>query len=125
MKTHRLFKWLSRMAMLSGIPALTMVFGCEHEKLYGPPVDVVYGPPSDYQVFGKVLDKESHQPVSDVLVQGENGDLLTTTNGNGEFEMWSTDCKDLVFSKDDYQSKDTTLCPAEERLVFMQKQTKE
>ena len=123
MKKHTLFRWFHRIAMLSGIPALTMM--CDCAKLYGPPVEVLYGPPSDYQVFGKVLDKESHQPVSDVHVQGANGDSLTTTNENGEFEIWSTECKDLVFSKDGYQSKDTTLCPAEERLVFMQKQSEE
>ena len=121
----KIYKWLSRLAMLSGIPALTMM--CDCAKLYGPPsdVEVLYGPPSDYQVFGKVLDKESQQPVSDVLIQGENGDSLTTTNLNGEFEVWSPNCKDLVFSKDGYKSKDTTLCPAEERLVLMNKQPEE
>ena len=121
----KIYKWLSRLAILSGIPALTML--CDCSKLYGPPydVEVLYGPPSDYQVFGKVLDKESNQPVSDVLVQGENGDSVALTNGNGEFEMWSSNCKDLVFSKDGYQSKDTTLCPAEERLVYLQKQAEE
>ena len=123
MKTHTLLRWFSRMAMLSGIPALSVM--CDCAKLYGPPVEVLYGPPSDYRVFGKVLDKESNQPVSDVLVQGENGDTLAATNENGEFEFGSTICKDLVFSKDGYQSKDTTLCPAEERLVFMQKQPEE
>ena len=119
----RIFKWIRRVAMLSGIPALTMM--CDCAKLYGPPVETLYGPPSDYQVFGKVLDKENNQPVSDVLVQGENGDSLTSTNENGEFEMLSKDCKYLIFSKEGYQSKDTTLCPAEERLVFMQKQPEE
>ena len=123
MKTHTLLRWFSRMAMLSGIPALSVM--CDCAKLYGPPVEVLYGPPSDYQVFGKVLDKESNQPVSDVLVQGENGNTLTATNENGEFEFGSTTCKELVFSKDGYQSKDTTLCPAEERLVFMKKQPEE
>ena len=123
MKKHILFRCFRRMAMFSGIPALTMM--CDCAKLYGPPVEVLYGPPADYQVFGKVLDKESNQPVSDVLVQGENGDSVASTNENGEFELWSTECKDLVFSKDGYQSKDTTLCPAEERLVFMQKQSEE
>ena len=105
------------MALLSGIPALTMM--CDCAKLYGPPV------PSDNQVFGKVLDKENRQPVSDVLVRGKNGDSLTTTNRIGEFEVWSADCKELVFGKKGYQSKDTTLCPMEERLVFMQKQSEE
>ena len=124
MKKNAFNKWIHRMAMLSGIPAL-MTMMCDCAKLYGPPVEVLYGPPSDYQVFGKVLDKESHQPVTDVRVQGANGDSLTLTNENGEFEVWSNDCKELVFSKDGYQSKDTTLCPAEERLVTMQKQSEE
>ena len=117
------FKWIRRVAMLSGIPALTMM--CDCAKLYGPPVETLYGPPSDYQVFGIVLDKESNQPVPDVLVQGENGDSVVSTNANGEFEMWSTNCKELVFSKEGYQSKDTTLCPAKESLVILQKQTEE
>ena len=117
----KIYRWIHRIAMFTGIPALTMM--CDCAKLYGPPVEVLYGPPADYQVFGKVLDKESNQPVSDVLVQGENGDSVTSTNENGEFEVWSAECKDLVFSKDGYQSKDTTLCPSEERLVFMQKQS--
>ena len=111
------------MAVFSGIPALTMLYDCA--KLYGPPIEVLYGPPSDYQVFGKVLDKESNRPISDVLVQGEDGDSVAATNENGEFEMLSKDCKYLIFSKECYQSKDTTLCPAEERLVFMQKQLEE
>ena len=123
MKKFTLFRWFRRLAMLSGIPALTMM--CDCEKLYGPPVEVLYGPPSDYQVFGKVLDKESHQPISDVQVQDANGDSLTTTDMIGGFEVWSADCKDLVFSKEGYQSKDTTLCPAEERLVYLQKQAEE
>ena len=121
MKNHSFYRWIRRVAMFSGIPALTMM--CDCAKLYGPPADVLYGPPTDYQVFGKVLDKESKQPISDVLVQGENGDSVASTNENGEFEVWSMECKDLVFSKDGYQSKDTTLCPSEERLVFMQKQS--
>ena len=123
MKKHSLYKWIRHIAVFSGIPALTMLYDCA--KLYGPPIEVLYGPPSDYQVFGKVLDKESNQPISDVLVQGEDGDSVAATNENGEFEIWSIECKDLVFSKDGYQSKDTTLCPAEERLVFMQKQSEE
>lgn len=123
MKTRILFRWFRRMAMFSGIPALSMM--CDCAKLYGPPVDVLYGPPTDYQIFGKVLDKESNQPISDVIVQVENGDTEATTNENGEFELMSTDCKDLVFSKDGYQSKDTTLCPVEERRVFMQKKPEE
>ena len=109
----KIFRWIHRIAIFTGIPALTMM--CDCAKLYGPPTEVLYGPPTDYQVFGKVLDKESNQPVPDVLVQGENG----------EFEVQSTECKDLVFRKEGYQSKDTTLCPAEERLVFMQKQSEE
>lgn len=119
----KIFRWIHRIAMFTGIPALTMM--CDCAKLYGPPTEVLYGPPNDYQVFGKVLDKESNQPVSDVLVQGENGDSVASTNENGEFEVQSTECKDLVFRKEGYQSKDTTLCPAEERLVFMQKQSEE
>lgn len=119
----KIFRWIHRIAMFSGIPAFTMM--CDCAKLYGPPTEVLYGPPSDYQVFGKVLDKESNQPVPDVLVQGENGDSVASTNENGEFEVWSTECKDLAFRKKGYQSKDTTLCPAEGRLVYMQMQSEE
>ena len=96
----KIFRWIHRIAMFSGIPAITMM--CDCAKLYGPPTEVLYGPPSDYQVFGKVLDKESNQPVSDVLVQGENGDSVASTNENGEFEVWSTECKDLAFRKKGY-----------------------
>ena len=119
----KIYRWIHRLAMFTGIPALSMM--CDCAKVYGPPVEVLYGPPTDYQVFGKVLDKESKQPITDVLVQDENGDSVASTNENGEFEVWSMECEDLVFSKDGYQSKDTTLCPAEERLVFMQKQSEE
>jgi hypothetical protein len=124
MKKNAFYKWIHRMAVLSGIPALTMM--CDCAKLYGPPpIEVLYGPPSDFMVFGTVLDKENNQPISDVIVQGENGDTVASTNEDGTFELGAVNCQDLVFSKDGYQSKDTTLCPAEERLVFMQKQSEE
>lgn len=85
------------MAMMSGIP---MMFGCA--KLYGPP------PPD---VCGKVLDSVSGQGIPEVLVQGPNGDSLTMTDENGRFHLMTDTCKDLTFSKDGYQSKDTTMYP--------------
>ena len=122
MKTRTLFRWFRRMAMFSGIPALSMM--CDCAKLYGPPVDVLYGPPTDYQIFGKVLDKESNQPISGVLVQDENGDSLTSTDDNGSYELLNVqNCKDLIFSKDGYQTKDTTLCPATDGSIYMKKIT--
>ena len=101
------------MAMLSGIPALTMVSACgEQECLYGPPSDVIWG---------AVLEKE-HQPISGVLVQDENGDSLTSTDDNGSYELLNVrNCKELIFSKEGYQSKDTTLCPATDGSIYMKK----
>lgn len=125
MKKHRLYKWISRMAMLSGIPALTMVFGCENEKLYGPPVEVLYGPPSDYMIMGEVHDKENDRPLPAVLIQDENGDTMASTSENGEFLLMTNTCTDLVFSKDGYIAKDTTLCPSEGNLVYLQKHAEE
>ena len=122
MKTHTLFRWFRRMAMFSGIPALSMM--CDCAKLYGPPVDVLYGPPTDYQIFGKVLDKESNQPISGVLVQDEDGDSLTSTDDNGSYELLNVQhCKDLTFIKEGYQTKDTTLCPTMDGSIYMKKIT--
>lgn len=113
MKKHSLYKWLRRAAMLSGVPALTMVSACgEHECLYGPPSDVIWG---------SVLDKEYH-PIPGVLIQNENGDSLTSTNDDGFYELLDVqNCKELIFSKEEYQTKDTTLCPATDGSIYMKK----
>ena len=65
MKRHAFYRWLRRMAMFSGIPALTMMFACAKE----------YGPPSDVN-WSEVLEKV---PVSEAHVQDEDGESLTTT----------------------------------------------
>ncbi len=113
MKKHSIYRWLRRMAMFSGIPSLMMMFSCgEHECLYGPPSDVI---------SGVVLERE-YQPIPRVLVQDENGDSLTSTDDNGFYELLNVEnCKELTFSKDGYQSKDTTLCPACDGSVYMKR----
>ena len=115
MEKHSFYKWFRRVAMLSGIPALTTMFACdEHECLYGPPSDVIWG---------VVMGKEYH-PISGVLVQDENGDSLTLTNDSGFYELLNVqDCMDLTFSKEGYQTKDTTLCPTSDGAIYMKKVT--
>lgn len=110
MKRHSFYRWFRRMAMLSGIPALTMMFACM--KKYGSPNDVIWG---------LVLEKE-HQPIPEVLIQDENGDSLTSTDEYGSYELLNVQsCKDLTFSKVGYYSKDTTLCPTEDGTIYMKK----
>ena len=113
MKKHILYRWLRRMAIFSGIPALTMMFACdEHECLYGPPSDVIWG---------VILEKEYH-PIPGVLVQDENGDSLTSTDDGGSYELLNVqNCKSLIFSKEGYYSKDTTLCPATDGSIYLKK----
>ena len=48
MKKHSLYKWFRRVAMLSGIPALTMMFACM--KKYGAPNDVIWGAVLDQEI---------------------------------------------------------------------------
>ena len=114
MKKHSLYKWLRRMAMLSGIPALTVMFACM--KKYGSPNDVIWG---------AVLDQETAQPVPEVIVQDENSHPMDTTDERGQFQLTTWDCVDLTFSKEGYQSKDTTLCPSFGVTVFMKRETEE
>ena len=118
MRKHSLYNWFHRVAMFLGIPSLTTFFACcEHECLYGPPSDVIWG---------VVLEKD-YQPISRVLVQDENGDSLTSTDDNGSYELLNVqNCKDLIFSKDGYQTKDTTLCTTGyPRMIYLEKQSEE
>lgn len=59
MKRHPFYKWFRRVAMLSGIPAVTMMFACCCK----------YGMPKD--VFGVVVDKETHGVITEVSIQLE------------------------------------------------------
>ena len=112
MKKHTLYKWFRRVAMLSGIPALTMMFACM--KKYGAPNDVIWG---------AVFDKETDQPIPEVIVQDENSHPMDTTDEYGQFQLTTRDCVDLTFSKEGYQMKDTTLCPSFENQIFLEKQS--
>ena len=102
------------MAVLSGIPALTMM--CDCAKLYGPPSDVIWG---------AVLDQETNQPIPEVIIQDENSHPMDTTDELGQFELTTRECVDLTFSKEGYHSKDTTLCPSLGVTVFMKRETEE
>ena len=65
MKRHAFYRWLRRMAMFSGIPALTMLFACAKE----------YGSSSNVN-WSVVLEKGL---VSEAHVQDEGDESLTTT----------------------------------------------
>lgn len=65
MKKHSLYKWFRRVAMLSGIPALTMMFACA--KMYGPPSNVIWG---------EVLGEETNSPIPEVVIQDEDSNLM-------------------------------------------------
>ena len=114
MKKHTFYRWFRRVAMLSGIPALTMLFACgEHECLYGPPSDVIWG---------SVLEKGTERPIPEVVIKDENSLPLDTTDEYGQFELTARDCEDFTFSKEGYQSKDTMLCPAvHSRMIYLEK----
>ena len=114
MKKHSLYKWFRRVAMLSGIPALTMMFACMEK--YGAPNDVIWG---------AVLDQETDQLIPEVIIQDEDGHPMDTTGEYGQFELTTSECVDLTFSKEGYHSKDTTLCPPTDGTIYLKKIAKE
>ena len=65
MKKHSFYKWLRRVAIFSGIPALTMMFACM--KKYGAPNDVVWS---------EVLNEETKSSVPEVVIQERDGNLM-------------------------------------------------
>ena len=65
MKRHAFYRWFRRVAMLSGIPALTMMFACA--KMYGPPNKVNWE---------EVLDEETNSPIPEVVIQEEESNLM-------------------------------------------------
>ncbi len=54
MKKHSLYKWFRRVAMLSGITIVAMMFSCTK----------TYGPPDDMQ-WGQALDRETQEVSTD------------------------------------------------------------
>ena len=54
MKKHSLYKWFRRVAMLSGITIVALMFACT--KKYGPPDDMNWG---------QVLDRETQEVSND------------------------------------------------------------
>ena len=115
MKKHSLYKWFRRVAMLSGIPALTMMFACCCK----------YGMPSDW-IYGVVIDEETNGVIPEVVVESE-GDTLAVTDESGEFRLVTENCIDLKFSKEGYQVKDTMICTPQHVSVSikLQKQSEE
>ena len=109
MKKHTFYKWFRRMAMLSGIPALTMMFACTCK--YGMPRDLVKG---------KIVDKETNSPVSGALIEYNHGGE-TFTDEQGTFELHTFDCADMTITRVGYQAKDTTLCSDEEHVIKLQR----
>ena len=109
MKKHSIYRWFRRVAMLSGIPALTMIFTtcCK----YGMPDDLIKG---------KVVDKETNSPVSGALIEYNYGGE-TFTDERGAFKLYTFDCADMTISRIDYQAKDTTLCSDEEHVIKLQR----
>ena len=115
MKTHTLFRWFRRVAMLSGIPALTMMFACCCK--YGMPDNLMSG-----YVYDNVYDDSSEPAIQNVSVQLKDGSTVATTDEYGYFYFTSGNCEDLCFSKEGYQSKDTTLCPDNyHHIILMEK----
>ena len=115
MKKHSLYKWFRGMAMLSGIPAITMFFStcCK------------YGMPNDW-IYGVVIDEETNGVIPEVVVESE-GDTLAVTDESGEFRLVTGNCIDLKFSKEGYQVKDTMICTPQHVSVSikLQKQSEE
>lgn len=115
MKKHSFYKRFRRVAMLSGIPALTVVFTtcCK------------YGMPNDW-IYGVVIDEEANGVIPEVVIESE-GDFLTVTDEFGEFRLVTENCIDLKFSKDGYQVKDTMICTPQHVSVTikLQKQSAE
>ena len=110
MKKHAFYRWFRRVVMFSGIPALTMIFACCCK----------YGMPED--VFGVVVDKETHGAIPEVSIRLEDETTVITTDEYGEFRLGRGNCENLTFSKEGYRSKDTTLCPAvHSRMIYLEK----
>lgn len=74
--------------------------------------------PKTRNIRGKILNKETMQPVAEVSVTLSEGSLIlgTISNENGDFRLWKIpdNCKSLVISHDGYQPKTITIeCPKE------------
>ena len=110
MKKHSFYKWFRRVAMLSGIPTVTMIFACCCK----------YGMPSEDVIWGQVLDKETENPIADVEVKTENHGQ-TSTDEYGCFDLYSTVCDDFSFRKEGYAMKDTLLCHGQDNTIFLEK----
>ena len=110
MKRHSFYKWFRSAAMLSSIPILAMMFAtCKK-----------YGVPDDKRIWGRVLDKETNEPIEDVDIQC-HGNYHLRTMAAGEFEWLDNECTDLYLTKEGYQSKDTTLCPGTNHKIYLEK----
>ncbi len=114
MKKHSIYKWFRRMAMLSGIPALTMMFSCACK----------YGMPSEDMIWDQVLDKDTENPIADVEVRTDNLGQ-TSADEFGCFNMYSANCDDFSFSKEGYATKNTLLCYDVDNIIFMEKRLTE
>lgn len=119
MKKHSVYKWLRRVAMFSGIPIFGLLFSCCCK--YG--TNVMYGVPYPDCINGLVMDKATQEGLPNVSVQAADGSISVYTDEVGRFILDKNDCTDLIFSKEDYQSKDTTLCPDLQNVVELQKQS--
>ena len=115
MKNHSLYKWFRRVAMLSGIPTLTMMFACCCK----------YGMPNDW-IYGVVVDEETYGVIPEVFFESE-GNVLTVTDEFGEFRLVTESCINLEFSKEGYQAKDTMICTPQHVpiTIKLQKQSEE
>ena len=114
MKKHSFYKRFRRMAMLSGIPALTMMFACACK----------YGMPNEDMIWGQVLDKDTESPIADVEVRTDDYGQ-TSTDEFGCFNLYSTICDDFSFSKEGYVTKDTLLCHDNDNIIYLEKQADE
>ena len=114
MKRHSIYRWFRRVAMLSGIPILAMMFTCCKK----------YGVPDDIRIWGRVLDKETREPIEDVDIQC-HGSFHLHTMATGDFELLDNECADMYLTKEGYQSKDTMLCPGINHKIYLEKLSEE
>ena len=107
MKRFLSYKTWRNILCATGIPFFSMLLSsCQK---YGVPDDL-------HHIHGTVVEQDSEEPIDSVIVQGPNGNYERTFNG-GYFGIRYTDkdgCATFNFSKEGYQTLDTTLCETAE-----------
>ena len=83
-----------------------------------------YGGPDNYHsIHGTVIEQDSQEPIDSVTIQEPNGNTELTLNG-GHFCIGYIDddgSTTFTFSKEGYQTLDTTLCETGENVEIEMK----